>query len=139
MFNANGTAHAQGAPLPRRLGIFFWGGGVKHDRWNPATTGPTWTPSPALAPLAPLKDYVSVVSGMRVRTGNEQGHHAGAVGILSGAPMVVAAGGQRAFPVDVQRAQHRPGRGGRDRQGLEVQVARGGHLAAHQRGRRNVR
>jgi hypothetical protein len=97
MFNANGTAHAQGAPLPRRLGIFFWGGGVKHDRWNPAATGPTWTPSLALAPLAPLKDYVSIVSGMRVRTGNEQGHHAGAVGILSGAPMVVQPAGSAPF------------------------------------------
>ena len=49
MFNANGTAYAQGAPVIRRLGIFFWGGGVKHDRWNPATTGPGWMPSLELA------------------------------------------------------------------------------------------
>src|SRR4030095_1604436 len=45
MFNANGTAYAQGAPLTKRMGIFFWGGGVKHDRWTPATTGSAWTPS----------------------------------------------------------------------------------------------
>ena len=73
MFNANGTAMAQGAPLPRRLGVFHWGGGVKHDRWNPVDTGPTYTLSSELQPLQPLKDYVSIVSGTLVRTGNEQG------------------------------------------------------------------
>jgi hypothetical protein len=88
MFNGNGTAYAQGAPIPKRFGVFFWGNGVKLDRWTPATTGPTWTPSLALEPLTPLKDYVNVVSGMNIMTGNERGHHAGTVGILSGAPMI---------------------------------------------------
>ncbi|HMJ56882.1 MAG TPA: DUF1552 domain-containing protein [Polyangiaceae bacterium] len=88
MFNAHGTAYAGGAAIPKRLGIFFWGNGVKLDRWVPATTGAGWTPSPALDPLAALKDNVSVVSGMNIKTGNERGHHAGCVGILSGAPMV---------------------------------------------------
>jgi hypothetical protein len=88
MFNGNGTAYAQGAPIPKRLGIFFWGNGVKLDRWTPANTGTAWTPSLALAPLMPVKDYVNVVSGMNIKTGNERGHHAGTVGILSGAPMI---------------------------------------------------
>jgi hypothetical protein len=88
MFNGNGTAYAQGAPIPKRLGVFFWGNGVKLDRWTPANTGTAWTPSLALAPLMPVKDYVNVVSGMAVKTGNERGHHAGTVGILSGAPMI---------------------------------------------------
>jgi hypothetical protein len=88
MFNGNGTAYAQGAPMPRRLGIFYWGGGVKHDRWNPTATGAAYQLSPELAPLQAVKDYVSVVSGMSVKTGNLQGHHSGAVGILSGCPMV---------------------------------------------------
>ena len=88
MFNANGTAFAQGAPLPRRLGVFHWGGGVKHDRWNPTATGAGYALSPELAPLQAVKDYVSVVSGMSVKTGSLQGHHSGAVGILSGCPMV---------------------------------------------------
>jgi hypothetical protein len=88
MFNANGTAYAAGAAIPKRLGVFFWGNGVKVDRWTPATTGATWAPSLELAPLLPLKDYVSVVSGMSVLTGNERGHHAGCVGILSGSPMI---------------------------------------------------
>jgi hypothetical protein len=88
MFNANGTAYAQGGAIPKRLGIFFWGNGVKLDRWVPAATGAAWTPSPALEPLLAHKDYVSVVSGMNIKTGNERGHHAGCVGILSGAPMI---------------------------------------------------
>lgn len=88
MLNSNGTAYGQDGSLPRRLGVFFWGNGVKLDRWNPATQGPNWTPSPALEPLAGIKEYVSVVSGMRIMTGNERGHHAGCVGILSGAPML---------------------------------------------------
>ncbi|MFT5359498.1 MAG: hypothetical protein ACI9KE_006741, partial [Polyangiales bacterium] len=52
------------------------------------TTGAGFSLSPALAGLEPVREYVSVVSGMRVRTGNERGHHAGCVGILSGAPMI---------------------------------------------------
>jgi hypothetical protein len=88
MFNGNGTAYAQGVAIPKRLGVFFWGNGVKLDRWNPANTGAAWTPSASLAPLMPLKDYVSVISGMNIMTGNERGHHAGTVGILSGSPMV---------------------------------------------------
>jgi len=37
MFNANGTAYAQSnAAIPKRLGLFFWGNGVKLDRWVPA-------------------------------------------------------------------------------------------------------
>ncbi|HMI82913.1 MAG TPA: DUF1552 domain-containing protein [Polyangiaceae bacterium] len=88
MFNGHGTAYAGGAPIPKRLGIFFWGNGVKLDRWVPTATGAAWTPSLALEPLTALKDYVSVVSGMNIKTGNERGHHAGCVGILSGAPMV---------------------------------------------------
>src|SRR5262249_11579171 len=72
MFNANGTALADGAALPRRLGVFFWGNGVKLDRWTPATTGANWSLSPELMPLTPIKDYVSVVSGMNLMTGNPQ-------------------------------------------------------------------
>jgi hypothetical protein len=68
--------------------VFFWGNGVRLARWNPAQRGRDWALSEELEPLALVKDYVSVVSGMHIKTGNEQGHHAGTVGILSGCPMV---------------------------------------------------
>jgi Protein of unknown function (DUF1552) len=90
MFNGNGTAYADGAAIPTRLGIFFWGNGVKPDRWVPTTTGSAWTPSLSLAPLATagVQDYVNVVSGTVITSGDERGHHSGTVGILSGAPLV---------------------------------------------------
>src|SRR6185503_15548166 len=99
MFNANGTAYAQGAPLPKRMGIFFWGGGVKHDRWDPATAGAAWTPSLALEPFATagVKEYINILTGMSIKTGNPQGHHAGAGGILSGVPLVVQPKGTAPF------------------------------------------
>jgi hypothetical protein len=88
MLNGNGTAYADGTVIPKRLGIFFWGNGMKIDRWTPTGTGTAWTPSSELMPLAPYQDYVSVVTGMQIKTGNPRGHHAGTVGILSGAPLI---------------------------------------------------
>jgi hypothetical protein len=88
MLNSHGSAYAQGQPFPKRFGIFFWGNGVRLARWNPAQTGADWQLSEELAPLVDVKSYVSVVSGMEIKTGNQRGHHAGCVGILSGAPML---------------------------------------------------
>lgn len=95
MFNGNGTALADGTAIPTRLGIFFWGDGVKPDRWVPAATGADWAPSPSLTPLATagVKEYVNVVSGMVEKASTERGHHSGTVGILSGGPLVVQPAG----------------------------------------------
>src|SRR5688500_9189088 len=82
MLNTHGTAYAQGTPFPKRFGVFFWGNGVRLARWNPAATGTGWQLSEELAGLSNVKNYVSVVSGMEIKTGNERGHHAGCVGIL---------------------------------------------------------
>src|SRR4029453_9451337 len=81
MLNGNGTALAAGQKLPRRMGVFFWGNGIRHSFWVPAQRGPKWNLSDELEPLAPVKKYINVVTGMVVKTGNEQGHHAGTVGI----------------------------------------------------------
>lgn len=88
MLDDNGAALAAGGGLPRRFGVFFWGNGVRLDRWIPAEQGARWKLSEELAPLATVKDYVSLVSGMDIKTGHERGHHAGCVGMLSGAPMI---------------------------------------------------
>jgi len=88
LFDENGTALADGGPIPRRFGVFFWGNGVIPERWIPGTTGVGWELSEQLASLAPVKEWVSVVTGMDIKTGNERGHHAGTVGILSGSPMI---------------------------------------------------
>lgn len=72
--------------FPKRFGIFFWGNGMLPDRWVPAKTGAVWDPSPTLLPLAPVKDKINVVTGMKVYTGSNFPHSSGAVGILSGVP-----------------------------------------------------
>jgi len=88
MLNNNGTALAEGGPLPKRFGVFFWGNGVRLKQWTPSAIGAGYPLSDELKPLSNVKDYVSVVSGFNIKTGNQRGHHAGCVGILSGAPMI---------------------------------------------------
>lgn len=87
MLNDHGTALAQNAALPKRFGVYFFGNGrgVEDDKWRPSSTGSAWTPSPLLAPLAGVKEYVSVVTGFNARLSNSpQGHHNGSAAILSG-------------------------------------------------------
>jgi hypothetical protein len=88
MLNGNGDALAQGQPLPKRFGVWFWGNGVRLDRWNPAATGSVWELSPALAPLAPVKDYLNVVSNHEVHAAGPRGHHGGEAGMLSGVEFI---------------------------------------------------
>jgi hypothetical protein len=87
--NDNGTAMADGTALPRRFGVFFWGNGVIPTYWNPTGEGTDWQLSEQMMPLAPMKHKLSVVSGMRVNTGNDIAHASGAAGILSGAALLV--------------------------------------------------
>lgn len=89
MLNGNGTALAAGGPLPTRMGVFFFGNGVRLDRFVPSATGADWQLSEQLAPLANVKDYVNVVSGYRAQAGyGRRGHHDGAAAVLSGIPFV---------------------------------------------------
>src|SRR4051794_41031669 len=69
MLNNNGTALAQGAALPKRMGVFFFGNGVILSRYRPTTTGSNWELSPAMAPLANVKSYINAVTGYSVQTG----------------------------------------------------------------------
>jgi hypothetical protein len=87
MLDSNGKALADGTALPKRFGVFFWGNGVRMAKYLPSSVG-AYTLTETLAPLMNVKDYVSVISGYDIKTGNERGHHAGCVGILSGAPMI---------------------------------------------------
>jgi hypothetical protein len=88
MLNNHGTALAQGEPLPKRFGVWFWGNGVRLDRWNPTGTGANWQLSPALQPLAPVKEYLNVVSNYEVHAAGPRGHHGGEAGMLSGVEFI---------------------------------------------------
>jgi hypothetical protein len=87
MLDVNGERLAHGQALPKRFGVFFFGNGrgVEAGKWKPSGAGATWTPSVELAPLAEVKEYVSVVTGMNAKLDKSpQGHHKGSAAILSG-------------------------------------------------------
>lgn len=85
MLDENGTALAGGEPLPVRFGVWFWGNGVRPERWIP-TGGAGWTPSEQLQPLAAagVKPWVSVVTGCEIKTATHA-HHSGMAGVMTGA------------------------------------------------------
>jgi hypothetical protein len=87
--NDHGTAMAEGDAFPTRFGLFFWGNGMLPPFWNPTATGDTWELSQQLSPLANVKSNISVVTGMKVYTGNPIAHESGAAGMLSGSPLIV--------------------------------------------------
>jgi len=56
-----------GAPVcapPRRFMAWFAPNGMVMNNWTPPTTGVGWTPSPILAPLAPIQNKVVVLTGL---------------------------------------------------------------------------
>lgn len=77
-------AFASSGAFPKRFGLFFWGNGILPERWIPADSGPDWTLSEQLAPLASVKDVITLVSGTEVKTGNPVAHASGPAGFLSG-------------------------------------------------------
>ncbi|MEM6532713.1 MAG: DUF1552 domain-containing protein [Myxococcota bacterium] len=101
MLNDSGTALAQGTPLPVRVGVWFWGNGVRPEHFFPdgaadgdtraeGTPGTTkeWDPAGRqhTAPLAAaaLRPYVSLVSGTQPHAQPVQSHHDGKNAVLTG-------------------------------------------------------
>jgi hypothetical protein len=87
MLGDNGDAYADGAPLLTRFGLWSFGNGVRLDSWIPTTLGADWQ-APAgheLEALLPHKEYVSVVSGLSVKT-PRHAHHSGMSAVFSGGP-----------------------------------------------------
>jgi hypothetical protein len=79
-------AHAGGDLFPRRFGLFFWGNGNRPDQWTPIGDGDgdDWALSEELAPLAAVKEKLTVVSGMSTKVENISPHWSGAAGLLTG-------------------------------------------------------
>ncbi len=103
MLNNNGTAYADGTPLPKRFGVWFSGNGTLLERYIPAATGSgaAWKLSEFLQPLSAVKSYLSVVTGLTMsypaNTQNSMHHH-GSANNLTGAQLVLAPGGAREIP-----------------------------------------
>ncbi len=65
MLNENGNALAQGDALPRRFCTWFFGNGILPPLWNPTSMSADWALSEQLAPLANVKDWLTVVTGLK--------------------------------------------------------------------------
>jgi hypothetical protein len=65
MFNANGTAYAAtpGQP-PSRFVLWFNGNGIPERFWIPTETGSNFALTPCLAPLAPFRNDIHVITGL---------------------------------------------------------------------------
>jgi len=71
-----GTALAQTAAAPRpRLGFVYFPHGALQDEWEPRKTGRGFEFPYILKPLEPLREYVTVVSGLRNKGGESASPH----------------------------------------------------------------
>src|SRR5215467_8187764 len=69
MFNLNGTLYAaevkRDAAKPQsRFLLWFNGNGITERYWMPTTTGADYEITPCLAPLAPFRDDIHVITGL---------------------------------------------------------------------------
>ncbi len=97
MMDSTGRAFADGTPLPRPVGTWFWGCGVNMARWRPTSMGSNWGVSEELQPLADaaIKSHVTIVTGFRnpfTRDTDAQDHYRGRGAMLSGSLKPVAGG-----------------------------------------------
>jgi hypothetical protein len=71
-----GTALAQTAAAPRtRLGFVYFPHGALQEEWEPAQTGRNFDFPFILEPLAPLREHVTVISGLRNKGGESASPH----------------------------------------------------------------
>jgi Protein of unknown function (DUF1552) len=87
LLSSNGTALADGRPLPVRFGTWFWGCGMNPERWTPKKTGADFDLTPELRPIAPVKAKISVLSGFNVELDGKPNHvhWSGNIGLRTGA------------------------------------------------------
>src|SRR5213592_183471 len=98
MFNVNGTAYAAEtiggrvleSPIESRFLLWFNGNGIPERYWIPTETGPGYTLTPCLAPLAPFRNDIHVITGLDNAAarlpGPGNGHHNSMSALVSGTP-----------------------------------------------------
>lgn len=77
MLDDHGEALAGGAPLPKQFLLWFMGNGFRLDQFEPAEVGSSFTLTEELAPLANVKEYLKVVTGLQNWCANQVTHHEG--------------------------------------------------------------
>src|SRR5256885_10344019 len=66
---ATAMAKTAAGSTPKRFAFVGFPHGAIMDRWSPAQTGATFELSPILAPLAPFRQHLTIVSGLRNQPG----------------------------------------------------------------------
>jgi hypothetical protein len=89
MCNEDGTAFAQGEPIPTSFGIFFWGNGYYPPDWTPtgsaaSASGDAWGLPTNLAAFEALKGDMTFVTGLDMLDAQFKGHGWGVVYVLAG-------------------------------------------------------
>ena len=92
--NTHGTAYADtgASGFPMRFGLFTWGNGVVPERWVPSKqgSGDEWELSDELAPLAPHKENITVITGLNVPfSGEGEPHFETACRFMVGKPLLM--------------------------------------------------
>ncbi len=96
MFSSNGTAYAAErtvtgkvaeAPIESRFVLWFNGNGIPERYWIPAEIGAGYHMTPCLAPLAPFRNDIQVISGLdnfaAGLPGPGNGHHNSMSGLMT--------------------------------------------------------
>ena len=80
---------ATGQRLPVRFGTWIWGCGFIPEEWIPTQTGANYTLSPHLAPLAPHRENLAILSGFDVKLDGvpNKPHITGCLGLRTGIPV----------------------------------------------------
>ncbi len=96
--DGNGTALADGAPLPTIFANWFFGCGLNPGRWEPKTAGKLVDLGPDLEPLRPYMSKLNVFSGFKVPLDGKpaQPHITGRIAVQTG--IVAGAGQKTALP-----------------------------------------
>ncbi|MFN7135849.1 MAG: DUF1552 domain-containing protein, partial [Myxococcales bacterium] len=66
------SAASAAAAAPKRLVVFYVPNGMIRRSWTPADEGAGWTVTPTLAPLAPLKSDVLVLTNLANRPAKQR-------------------------------------------------------------------
>ena len=112
------TAATRTAANPtKRIAFIYRGNGTIPRRWVPPTAGKDFEFSEILEPLAPVREYLTVVSGLAHRQadsfGDGNGDHSRGNAVWLTGVHAYDRRDVRGAPWDVRRPDHRP-RGGRD-------------------------
>ena len=89
---ASGASDAKSKP-PVRTAFIYFPNGVWENDWVPQEEGKGYALSPSLSPIEPLRDFVTVLSGLDKKNSHGgDGHYAKTANFLTGMPVVKTTG-----------------------------------------------